>query len=87
MFAVNEETLLDIAKALDIKCENLQEENEKLIKIVEIANRLASASQLLSSGLVRGLNNKLMELDLIVKEYYALIGGLVESNTTSNEEK
>ena len=51
----SEEDLLEIAKALDIKCHELTDERDKLLKVIVKANKLAEIVNLVSQSTITSI--------------------------------
>ncbi|HLD91584.1 MAG TPA: hypothetical protein VI911_11355 [Patescibacteria group bacterium] len=81
------ESLLEIAKSLDIQCEKLKDENDKLLKIIEVSGRMALAIQIVTSYPLKRLAESIPNLEAIVNEYYSLIGGLVNEDSSKITEE
>ena len=79
----SEEDLLEIAKALDIKCHELTDERDKLLKVIVKANKLAEIVNLVSQSTITSIAINIKKLVKATDRYYDVIKEVSNENTRS----
>lgn len=80
MFAHDSEDLLEIAKNLDVKCGELTDERDKLLKVICKANEVIDKFSSLRCTTSVKISNEIVQIDKKVQEYYKLIQEILNEN-------